>query len=159
REALRLFGENGFDRTTVERISQAAEISTATFYRYFSSKEDVVLSDDYDPMLEEALASRPEEEPLPVAVRAALRSAASRFLEPDRNEILARLQLIYSVPDLQVHLWHQRTRNVTHVSQVLASRTKRDPDEYEVRIAASVLVSVVSETVLYWVRCDGEPPL
>ena len=48
REALRLFAEQGYEDTTVEQIADAADISTTTFYRYFPTKEDVVLDDDYD---------------------------------------------------------------------------------------------------------------
>ena len=49
REALRLFAAQGYEDTTVEQIADAADISTSTFYRYFPTKEDVVLHDDYDP--------------------------------------------------------------------------------------------------------------
>jgi AcrR family transcriptional regulator len=41
--ALRLFETQGYERTTVEQIAAAAEISTTTFYRYFPTREDVVL--------------------------------------------------------------------------------------------------------------------
>ena len=49
REAFRLFAEQGYQRTTVEQIAEAAEIPTTTFYRYYSSKDDVVLTGVYDP--------------------------------------------------------------------------------------------------------------
>jgi AcrR family transcriptional regulator len=46
--ALRLFREQGYSVTTIEQIAAAAEISPATFFRYFPTKEDVVLQDDFD---------------------------------------------------------------------------------------------------------------
>src|SRR3954464_9320848 len=46
--ALRLFGEQGYAATTVDQIAAAAEISPSTFFRYFATKEDVVVQDQYD---------------------------------------------------------------------------------------------------------------
>jgi AcrR family transcriptional regulator len=47
--ALRLFETRGYEHTTVEQIAEAAETSTTTFYRYFPTKEDVVLDNDASP--------------------------------------------------------------------------------------------------------------
>src|SRR5580704_2257713 len=44
--ALRLFREQGYHATTVEKIAEAAEISPSTFFRYFPTKEDLVLQDE-----------------------------------------------------------------------------------------------------------------
>ena len=46
--ALRLFREQGYDATTIDQIAEAAEVSPSTFFRYFPTKEDVVLQDELD---------------------------------------------------------------------------------------------------------------
>src|SRR6188472_3195108 len=72
-EALRLFAEKGYAETTVEDIAHAAAISPRTFFRYFPTKEDVVMWDEYDPIALDLIQSRPEDEPLAVAFRAVMR--------------------------------------------------------------------------------------
>ena len=43
--ALRLFQVKGYTATTVEEIAEAAEVSPSTFFRYFPTKEDIILYD------------------------------------------------------------------------------------------------------------------
>ncbi len=54
-----LFETQVYEHTTVEQIAEAAETSTTTFYRYFPTKEDVVLDNDASPLFEAAFATRP----------------------------------------------------------------------------------------------------
>jgi MFS transporter, DHA2 family, multidrug resistance protein len=61
--ALRLFREQGYDATTIEQIIEAADVSETTFFRYFPAKEDVVLADDYDPLLVQAFQAQPGRAP------------------------------------------------------------------------------------------------
>jgi AcrR family transcriptional regulator len=46
--ALDLFDERGFARVSVEEIASAAEVSPSSVYRYFGTKEGIILSDDFD---------------------------------------------------------------------------------------------------------------
>ncbi|WP_328825310.1 TetR family transcriptional regulator [Tomitella gaofuii] len=57
--AMRLFTAQGYDKTTVEQIAHEAEVSHTTFFRYFQTKEQVVLSHDLDDDIEAALAAIP----------------------------------------------------------------------------------------------------
>jgi AcrR family transcriptional regulator len=53
-QAMRLFRERGYEATTVEQIAEAAEVSPSTFFRYFPTKEAVVMYDVLDQILIEA---------------------------------------------------------------------------------------------------------
>ena len=46
--AMQLFIQNGFDHVTVEQVAEEAEVSARTVYRYFTTKEGLVLRDEYD---------------------------------------------------------------------------------------------------------------
>lgn len=72
--AVDLFLANGFDATTVDQIAQAAGMSRATFFRYFRTKEDVVLDQaaDFGAHIRDALVDRPDGEPLWTALRRCL---------------------------------------------------------------------------------------
>ena len=99
REALRLIAEQAYEATTCEQIAAAAEVSPATLFRYFPTKEDIVLQDGYDPLIAAAIVARPSGEPALVAVR---RGFADAFAEVyDVEAIRQRTALILSVPALR----------------------------------------------------------
>jgi AcrR family transcriptional regulator len=54
--ALDLFDERGFGAVTIEEIAAAAEVSPSSVYRYFGTKEGLLVADEFDTMSEEALA-------------------------------------------------------------------------------------------------------
>lgn len=160
-EALRLFVAQGYDHTTVEQICDAADVSPSTFFRYFPTKEDVVLmDDDPGPYPEEpARAAGPARPPADDAVRATLRDLLARRVGPDPDTTLARLRLAARVQPLRARLWQHQEAQVTHTAALLARRAGRDANAYEVRLSAAVLVAVTTETLMYWAERDGEPNL
>src|SRR5438105_94189 len=81
RVALDLFSRHGFDHVTTDDIAAAAEVSKSTFYRYFESKEDVLLGPAAEKLehMRAALAARPVDEAPLAAVHHALLSLAERY--------------------------------------------------------------------------------
>ncbi|HZZ53933.1 MAG TPA: TetR family transcriptional regulator, partial [Trebonia sp.] len=77
--ALRLFREQGYDATTVEQIAAAAEVSPSTFFRYFPTKEDVVLQDGFDDRMFEAFDRQPPSLTPIAALRVAMRETIATF--------------------------------------------------------------------------------
>jgi AcrR family transcriptional regulator len=85
--ALTLFAEQGYEATTVEQISDHADVATATFFRYFPSKSDVVLCqhDGQLPLLQQAILERPATESDLDAVRAAIHKIWVPGIDPERT--------------------------------------------------------------------------
>lgn len=86
--AHRLFAEKGFSQTTIDDITEAADVSRRTFFRYYASKDDLLRSDVSDllPVMLGALRVRPGDEPPLAAILAALRT----LIGPDGPPSLAQ---------------------------------------------------------------------
>src|ERR1700681_961727 len=85
--ALRLFREQTYQGTTVEQIAAAAEVSPSTFFRYFPTKEDIVLQDDMDTRMIEALERQPAGLGPVTAVRAAAQEVFASYTAADLDLI------------------------------------------------------------------------
>ena len=139
RHALRLFRDRGYGATTVDDIAAAAEVSRSTFFRYFPSKEDVVLFDDVDPLMAQAFAEQPAGTPLLVALRRSFVAAFDR-LAPEKRELEeVRMELVRTVPELAAALRERDVLSVEVVATAIAAELDRDPGELEVQLFAGVV--------------------
>jgi AcrR family transcriptional regulator len=152
--ALRLFETQGYEHTTVEQIAEAAETSTTTFYRYFPTKEDVVLDNDASPLFEVTVAARPADEPLTATIRAAM-AAVVAAAEADRDLTLTRMRLIATVPALEARYAGQERRSIDYLARFLATRTGRPADDYQLELIAFVLAGVLFTASRRWVADHG----
>ncbi|MEV0797672.1 TetR family transcriptional regulator [Kribbella sp. NPDC050281] len=156
--ALNLFEIQGYEHTTVEQIAEAAETSTTTFYRYFPTKEDVVLDNDASPLFETTAAARPADEPLTATVRAAMGTVVAAA-EADRDLTLARMRLVATVPALEARYAGEERRTIELLTGLLAGRTGRPPDDYQLELVAFVLAGVLFTASRRWVADEGATPL
>jgi AcrR family transcriptional regulator len=154
RTALRLFEKQGYEQTTIEQIAAAVEISPSTFFNYFPTKEEVVLFDAYDPVAIRMFLERPKDEPLNVSLRKVLQSLTTMF-EGDERMILARGRFFLEVPQLRARLWDEAERTQLLILQMLAERTGRRPDDFELRVAARVVTAAILEASKEWMRSNG----
>jgi AcrR family transcriptional regulator len=126
--AYRLFGEKGFDAVTVDDIAVEADVSRRTFFRYFASKEDVLLADHFLQLarLREAMTARPADEPIVTALRNALMSMTVDF-EERKDMVILRGRLMRDTPSLQARsLVHQKLWEDA-MQEMVADRLGVDP--------------------------------
>lgn len=133
RHALRLFREQGYEATPVSQIAAAAEISESTFFRYFPTKEDVVMWDDLDPDVLDAIRAQPADV-LPVtAIRRGLRQVMGTLSAAEQAELRERMVLVLAILPARVLGAEQLNQPIQLLSEVVAERTGRPPDDLRVR--------------------------
>jgi AcrR family transcriptional regulator len=155
-QALRLFKEQGYEQTTVDQIAAAAEISPSTFFRYFKTKEDVVLEDDYDPILLDLLAKAPKDLGPIAALRHALRQAFGAIDAAERARIFERTKLTLSVPALRMRTLDSLTGQFDMIGGALAARLGLTTDDFRLRVLAGAFFGVALASVLTWVEGGGK---
>ena len=99
--AMTLFLDQGFEQTTIDQIAAAAGISRRSFFRYFGTKEDIVLGD----LANQGLVAREALEAVPLSVGPweALRVALTAVdaLEVEPGVTLKISQMMYETPSLR----------------------------------------------------------
>ncbi|GAA2073826.1 TetR family transcriptional regulator [Streptomyces albiaxialis] len=157
--AYRLFEEQGYDATPVDQIAEEAEVSPSTVFRYFPTKEDIVLTDEYDPMIEETLRARPASEPPVAALREALSDSLARVFDKDATETWQRIRLIREVPALRARMSEQSAETCRLLARALAERADRPVDDLEVRIVTGAMLGALTEAMFSWIDSGGSKTL
>lgn len=143
REALRLIKERGYQNTTVEQISAAADISPRTFSRYFPTKEAVLLSDDHIPPIIEAFVDAPADLSVIEAYRHAVARTFGALSEEQRAEAIFGQRLMYAIPEARGLVYTEYVRLIDLITEALTKRPGQSPDTVERRVLAGVIVGVL----------------
>jgi AcrR family transcriptional regulator len=156
--ALALFEERGYDATTVEEIAAAAEVSTTTFFRYFPTKAEVVLSEHGQqlPALHRSIFERPGDESDLVAVWHAVTDEWLAAVDAERTARKANIVATSDVlSGLSFHRGHQWLEVIT---DALAQRHRRHSTDVRSSLAARVALDALGEAVEGWIAsgCAGE---
>jgi AcrR family transcriptional regulator len=154
--ALRLIAEQGYEATTVDQIAAAAEISPSTFFRYFRTKEDLIVEDEYDEVLEAGLRTVPADLTPIAAVRAVMRGGLMAMSESDQAKVISRMKLVMSVPALRSRSLDNFTTTLRLLAGAVAERTGRAATDFEVRAFAGAVVGALVAVLEQWLESDGK---
>jgi AcrR family transcriptional regulator len=137
--ALRLFGERGFEATTMREIADACQVTERTVYRYFPFKDDLVLAQvrELIPLLRDLTTRRPAEERPFTAVWQALRA-----LEHERPSVIGLL-----VRDMGERILDKSGHG-----------TQRMVEEFAEGIAAGIRPRLSAAASSRPAKCEGEDP-
>jgi AcrR family transcriptional regulator len=153
--ALRLFREQGYEATTVEQIADAAEVSPSTFFRYFPTKEDTILTDEYDPLILSSLRAQPPELSPAAAARNTLHEVIGGMLAEDRQRILERSRLMLAVSSLRSRQWDQMRDTQDLIVRALAERLDRSPADLQIQWFTAALLGVWQTSIVAWAQDEG----
>ncbi|GAB1512428.1 TetR/AcrR family transcriptional regulator [Actinophytocola sp. KF-1] len=154
RHAVRLFSEQGYAATTVEQVAEAAEVSPSTVFRYFPTKEDLVVFDPYDPVIFAEFQRQPPELSLIGAWRQALVSGFANMTEDEVRGQLERGRLVLSVPELWGATLKDTRNSIEVMTNLSAERVGRPPSDPALRATVGALFGVLLMAAMDWVKSE-----
>ncbi|MCV7017522.1 TetR family transcriptional regulator [Mycolicibacterium aichiense] len=150
--AIKRFVLEGFDATSVADIAADVSVSERTFYRYFSTKEEVLFS-DYELRLEwfrRALEVRPRGEPIVTSVMTATESFPG---EPAVLAELARLRdRDLGAGRIEWHLHRLQARYASTIENHLLPAEPTVDERLTARIRSLMIGSAVFSALDIWMR-------
>jgi AcrR family transcriptional regulator len=158
REAVEAFETDGFESVTVERIAEAAGVSPVSIYRWFGTKEALVLWDEYDPPLFEAITERLGTMGTVAAVREALVAELDAMYDHERSRVMARARLVINEPALMAASLVNQAEMVDALAR-LFQQASADHRPERHRVVASAIVAVLSVAIREWTVQGGDESL
>lgn len=147
-EALQLFKRDGYEQTTMEAIAEAAEVSLSTLYRYFPSKDMILLDSfsgddkDFSTAFSRHSVNLPVEEALAEAIL-----EFAEWQDANSEELLLVRSLLDQAPIPRARLWdivYQQERNL---NARLAEKLHLPEDDLQVVLSARLVLSTINSTV------------
>jgi AcrR family transcriptional regulator len=159
--ARRLFAERGFDAVSVAEVARAADVSEATVFNYFPTKEDLVFQGlaSFEAELLAAIRERPAGEGAVEAFgRFVLRERG--FLatrdEASARELIGISRMIAVSPALLARERQILARYAGSLAALLAEETGAEPDDLRLRVVANALIGLHGALIGYVRRRLGE---
>lgn len=153
--ALALFGEDGFDRVTIEQVAEAAEVSPSTVYRYFGTKEGLVLHDEFDDQVLAGLSHYLQQELSPwEAAEAALELIEQGHFVIEEASTRTRIQLWFDIPSVRAAAYLTIDGLVDEIAAVMAGTGRWN--FAQARVIASAIVWPVIAALKNWHEAGTE---
>ena len=148
--AVDFFLTKGFEETTMEEIAERAEVGSTTLYRYFPSK-DLIIIEPFRSIFHvgDALRERPEDESLSESLGALMiGDAASDPEETAKYQALRRI--IDDNPGPRARFWDLFFQGRDHLASALAERMGDDPTAPNVLVTAIIVLSMLGIALDRW---------
>ncbi|MBV9684103.1 MAG: TetR family transcriptional regulator, partial [Solirubrobacterales bacterium] len=149
--ALALYGENGFENTTVAEIAERAGLTERTFFRHFADKREVLFAGGsaLQELIVSVVADAPDSQAPIDAAAAGLEAAGEQFFVQERRDFSRQRQaVIASNPELQERELTKLASLSTAIAEALRRRGVDDP---AATLAAEVAIAVFRTAFERWI--------
>ena len=154
--ALDLFDERGFDAVTIEEIAAAAEVSPSSVYRYFGTKEGLVVADEFDSWSFEAVEGILDvDDPVGSMLQVVLRYEAAGA--QNQGSPWRRVRYFFQEPSVRRAACAALDRASQRIAPLMATRA--DMTETQARVAANALVFGYFGALEQWYLDGGVRPI
>ena len=161
-QALRLFDEHGFDATTIDDIAAAVGMSSRTFFRYFSTKEEVVIGDPtpFGTVVRDAAAQRPNNASAWATLRRAFDPVANNTVA-DTESALLRMRVLMSTPSLRARNVEKHNVWAVMLEPVVVARLDGPDDtkNYRARTLIQAALACLDIALVEWALRGGTVPV
>jgi AcrR family transcriptional regulator len=156
--ALQLIARQGYEETTVDQIVAAAGVSRRTFFRYFASKEDVIIEfiGDVGEAIVGTLAERPAAEPPAIALREAVKDVAAQALADFPEKSMALIRFTLGIPALRARWAARQDLLREDVATALAVRAGDGTDPSRMLMTAGIVLLAFAVALDRWVAADAK---
>src|SRR5690348_14084170 len=158
--ALRLFQQQGYEQTSIQDIADAVMMSSRTFFRYFASKEDVLLEPMHaiqDDGLRFLQRTAPTESPH-AALRATFEYLAGLY-QQRRVGFLTRYQVVMQVPSIASIYLYTLVEKEVALCDALCSRLGVVTDRNKMRFLVALYMAALRVALEEWLEQDAQGDL
>jgi AcrR family transcriptional regulator len=158
--AMKLFAERGFRDTRISDIAEAADVSEATFFRYFSSKEEVALlglMSRIDSAIEALIARPVEESPLEACMAVQRMPGAGLGFVPRADEAFT-VRLLVENSSLTGYFFWQINQVTGRLADEFGRRLDLPPHSLRPQLLASAVVGALDAVLRVWLTDPKASP-
>ena len=153
--AMGLFAELGFERVNIGQIAGRAGVSVPTFYAHYPSKEHLVMQLPTTEQMAMLLSTQPRELPVRDRVVGIAPIWLSQWTPDEREDTLARWQIIASTPALRTRAAEFERTTAEMIIAALAAETQAPVPQADV-IQVNAYMAAFTSAILAWADCGGE---
>jgi AcrR family transcriptional regulator len=157
--ALDLFDARGFVDVSVEEIAEAADVSPSSVYRYFGTKEQLVLYDEVDVRFVDALRTELGERPPVEAVRHTISGLMAELFDRDDDLARRKVRYVFEEPALRAASLEMTDAFVPGIAAALAEASGRSAEDLDVQVIAAAIVWSLIAAVRHWHVTGSRRPL